>query len=133
MFFKKYLYVKSSYANKLSWFSLIHDTFIFQTSQHKLFVKKRESWSFIFFRHQYFCKKAKFVANTYRKKTFSGVCTNFNSFPRETYETRSMKSLLFRCFRLFSDFVKSRHEISILKSILYKNIYPRDFVDKRIK
>ena len=30
-------------------------------------------------------------------------------------------------------FVKFHHEINILKSILYKNSYPRDFVDKCIK
>ena len=34
---------------------------------------------------------------------------------------------------LCSDFVKFHHEINILKSILYKNSYPRDFVDKCIK
>ena len=31
------------------------------------------------------------------------------------------------------DFVKFHHEINIIKSILYKNSYPRDFVDKCIK
>ena len=34
---------------------------------------------------------------------------------------------------LCSDFVKFHHEINILKSILYKNSYLRDFVDKCIK
>ena len=29
--------------------------------------------------------------------------------------------------------VKFHHEINILKGILYKNSYPRDFVDKSIK
>ena len=31
---------------------------------------------FIFFRHQNFCKKGKFVSNVHHKKTFSGVYTN---------------------------------------------------------
>ena len=44
-----------------------------------------------------------------------------------------LKSMLFRCFNLCSDFVKFHHEINILKGILYKNSYPRDFVDKCIK
>ena len=44
-----------------------------------------------------------------------------------------MKSLLFQCFSLCSDFVKFHREINTLKSILYKNSYPRDFVDKCIK
>ena len=72
----------------------------------------------------------KFVTNVYRKKTFSGVYTNFDSFIPETYKTGSVKSLLFRCFNLCSDFVEFHHEINIIKSILYKSSYPRDFVGK---
>ena len=44
-----------------------------------------------------------------------------------------IKTLLFRCFSLCSDFIKFQHEIDKLKSILYKNSYPRDLVDKCIK
>ena len=44
-----------------------------------------------------------------------------------------IKSLLFRCFSLCSDFIKLHQEIDKLKSInLYKNSYPRDLVDKCI-
>ena len=41
-----------------------------------------------------FCEKGKFVT-VYRKKTFSGVYTNFDSFIPETYKTGLIKSLLF--------------------------------------
>ena len=58
-----------------------------------------------------FGEKGKFVTNVYRKKTFSGVYTNFNSFIPETYKTGLIKPLLFRCFNLCSDFVKFHHEI----------------------
>ena len=34
-----------------------------------------------------FREKGKFVTNVYRKKTFSGVYTNFDSFILETYKT----------------------------------------------
>ena len=40
---------------------------------------------------------------------------------------------MFRCFNLCSDFVKFIHEINIIKSILYKDSYPRDFLDECIK
>ena len=63
-----------------------------------------------------FREKGKFVTNVYRKKTFSGVYTNFNSFIPETYKTGLIESLLFRCFNLCSDFVKFYHKINILKS-----------------
>ena len=104
--------------------------FDFEKSQHKLFIRERKWWSFVFFRHQYFCEKGKFVTNVSRKKTFSGVYTNFNSFVPETYKTSSIESLMFWCFNLCSHFVKFHHEINILKSILYKDSYPHDFVDK---
>ena len=78
-----------------------------------------------------FREKGKFVTNVYRKKTFSGVYTNFNSFIPETYKTGLIESLLFRCFNLCSDFVKFNDEINIFKSILYKNSNPRDLVDKK--
>ena len=67
------------------------------------------------------------------KKTFSGVYTNFKSFIPETYKIGLIKSLLFRCFSLSSDFFKFHHGIDKLKSILYKNSYLHDLVDKCIK
>ena len=76
-----------------------------------------------------FREKGKFFTYVYRKKTFSGVYTNFDSCIPETYKTGLIKSLVFRCFNLRLDF----HEINILKGILYKINYPRDFLDKCIK
>ena len=43
------------------------------------------------------------------------------------------KSLLFPYFSWCSDFIESHHEIVTLKSILYKNSYPRDLVDGCVK
>ena len=58
------------------------------------------------------------------------VYTNFNSFIPETYKTHLIKSLLLHCFNLSSDFVKFLHVMNILKSILSKNNYLCDFLDK---
>ena len=63
----------------------------------------------------------------------TGVSTNFNSLIPETYRTDLIKSLLFRCFNLYLDVVKFHHQINILKSILYKNSCPLDFVEKCVK
>ena len=54
-----------------------------------------------------FRENEKLATNVYRKKTFSGVYTNFKSFISETYKI----GLLFRYFSLCSDFIKSHHEI----------------------
>ena len=80
-----------------------------------------------------FREEAKFVTIVYWKKTFIGVYTYFDSFIPETYKTILIQSLLSRCFNLGSDFVNFHHEVNILKSILYKDRYPHDFVDKCIK
>ena len=73
------------------------------------------------------------MINLQLKKTYSGVYTNFKSFNPETYKIGLIKSLLFLCFNLCSDFIKFHHEIDKLKSILYRTSYPRDLVDKCIK
>ena len=62
-----------------------------------------------------------------------GVYMNFESFIAETYKIGLIKSLLFQRFSLSSDFIKLHHEIDKLKSILYKNSYPRDLIDKCIQ
>ena len=80
-----------------------------------------------------FCENEKFATNICRKKTFSGVYTNFKSFIPETYKVGLIKSLLFQRFSLCSDFIKFHHEIDKLKSILFKNSYPCDLIDKFIK
>ena len=80
-----------------------------------------------------FRENGKSVPTFYRKKTFSGVYTNFNSFIPETYKTSLIKSLFFQYLNLCLDFAKFHHEIKVLKSNLYKNSYSRDFLDKCIK
>ena len=99
----------------------------------KFSIEKEEDGCLPFLDVNIFRENDKFATNVYRKKTFSGVYTNFKSFIPETYKIGLIKSLLFRCFSLCSDFIKFHHEIDKLKSILYRNSYPRDLVDKCIK
>ena len=81
----------------------------------------------------FFCENGKFATNIYRKQTFNRISTSFKSFIPETYKIGLIKSLLFWCFSLWSDFIKLHHEVDKLKSILYKNSYTRDLVDKCTK
>ena len=96
-------------------------------------LEKKNDGRLSFLEVNIFREKGKFVTNVYRKKTFSGVYTNFDSFILGTYETDLINSLLFRYFNLCLDFLKFHHEINILKAILYRNSYPRDFVEKFVK
>ena len=67
------------------------------------------------------------------KKDLKWGSYQLQCFIPETYKIGLIKSLLFQCFSLCSDFIKFHHEIDKLKSILHKNSYPRDLVDKCIK
>ena len=96
-------------------------------------IEKGEDGFLPFLDINIFCEDDKFATNDYRKKTFSGVYNNFKSFIPETYKIGLIKSLLFWCFSLFSDFIKFHLEIDKLKSILHKNSYLHDVVDKCIK
>ena len=99
----------------------------------KFSIEKEEDGCLPFLDINIFRENDKFATNVYRKKTFSGVYTNFKSFIPETYKIALIKSLLFRCFSLCCDFIKFHHEIDKLKSILCKTSYPRDLVNKCIK
>ena len=54
-------------------------------------------------------------------------------FLSELYKTSLIKSFLFRCPSIFSNFIKFNHGINTLKSILYKSSYPCYLIDKHIK
>ncbi|XP_057292667.1 uncharacterized protein LOC130621400 [Hydractinia symbiolongicarpus] len=65
-----------------------------------------------------------FVTNVYRKPTFSGVYTNFSSFIPMENKHGLIFSLLYRFYHLCSDLNKFHVEISQLKTILGRNVYP---------
>ena len=77
----------------------------------KFFIEKEEDGRLPFLDINIFGEYDKFSTNVYRKKTFSGVYTNFKSFIPETYKIGLIKSFLFQYFSLCSDFIKFYHEI----------------------
>ena len=74
-----------------------------------------------------------FVTSVYRKPTFSGVYTHFDSFLPSTYKTGMNYTLVFRCFRNCSYWNKFHKEIIFLKDIFLKNGYLTSFIDKFFK
>ena len=75
----------------------------------------------------------KFMTSVYRKPTFSGVFTNFGSFIPKSHKHNSLFTLLYRAFRLCSNFERFHQEIDKLKTIFKNNGYPKRFVDFCIK
>ena len=74
----------------------------------------------------------KFFTSLYRKPTFSGLYSNFSSFMPEEYKKGLIFTLLYRGFNLCTDWKKFQKELVFLKSVLNRNEYPRNFVDKCI-
>ena len=70
----------------------------------------------------------KFVTSVYRKPTFSGIFTNFESFIPEIHKRGLIETLLHRSFRLCSSYENFHREIETLKSIFKHNNFPQNFV-----
>ena len=75
----------------------------------------------------------KFVTTVYRKTTFSGVYTHFESFLLSTHKFDVLYTLVYRCFILCSDQTKLHRELVTLKEIFHGNGYPQSLIDKCFK
>ena len=74
-----------------------------------------------------------FSTSIYRKVTFSGVFTNFESFVPVSYKSSLIFTLLFRAFKLCFNFELFHQEIINFKDIFKRNGYPCNFIDVCIK
>ena len=74
-----------------------------------------------------------FSTNIYCKITFCGVFLNFESFIPVSCKSNLILTLLFRAFKLCSNFELFHQEILNLKDIFKANCYPCNFIDFCIK
>ena len=74
-----------------------------------------------------------FVTSVYRKPTFSGVYTNYNSFIPEIYKSGLIRTLLFRLYSICSDRSLINKEIEHLHSIMKRNAYPDSLTNTVIR
>ena len=79
------------------------------------------------------CEQGKFTTTIYRKPTFSGVYSNFESFLPSVYKFGMVYTLVYRCFRICSNWIQFHTELIYLKGIFQKNSYPKNFIDKCFK
>ena len=59
----------------------------------------------------------KLITSLYRKKTFSGVYMNYNSFLPVKYKKVLIHTLLFRAYNICVDYNTLHNEIEYLKSV----------------
>ena len=74
-----------------------------------------------------------FKTSVYRKPTFSGVFTHYESYVDQTYKKSLIDTLLFRCFSICSDYTSFHLEVENLREILKKNRYPSRIIEQSIR
>ena len=79
------------------------------------------------------CEQVKFATNAYRKPSFSGVYTHFDSFLPNTYKIGMIYTLVNRCFRICSNWSNIHPPLILLREIFQKNSYPGNFIDRCFK
>ena len=68
--------------------------------------------------------------NVYRKPTFSGAFTHYESFLDKTYKKSLIHTLLFCCFSICSDYTLFHLEVENLREILKKNSCPSGIIQE---
>ena len=62
-----------------------------------------------------------FTISVYRKSTFSGIYTHFDSFLPSNYKFTTVYTLIYNCLRICSSWSKFRNELVCLKESFLKN------------
>ena len=78
-------------------------------------------------------EKDKFTTSVYRKPTFSGIYTHFDSFLPSSNKIGLLHTLLYRCFRICSDWTKFHLEVVKLTDVFKNNGYPENFINNCFK
>ena len=70
-----------------------------------------------------------FIASVYRKPSFSGVFTHYESYLNQTYKKSLIDTLLFRCFLICSDYNLFHLKVENLREILKITSYPSGIIE----
>ena len=108
----------------------------YMNSKHrniKFTVEREENDSLSFLDIKIFRDNWKFQTLVYRKPTFSGVLTNFESFLPISYKYNLVSTLFHRGFMICSSYRTLHFEILKLKQIFRSNGYLKNFIDRCIK
>ena len=71
--------------------------------------------------------------SVYRKPSFTGLGINFLSFIPDIFKSNSIKTLLYRCYALCSDWTSFDHEINFLTNFFVNNGFPLHIIHNTIK
>ena len=72
-------------------------------------------------------EQGKFTTSVYHKAIFSEMFTHFDSFLPSIYKIGMIHTLLYRCFRICSDWTKFHLELVKLMDVCKSNGYPENY------
>ena len=122
---------KSRFCPSL-WFRYVDDTFTMFDSKDNA----NEFLSFLNSRHYGIkfkillkrCPDNTFFTSVYRKKTFTGLYTKWDSFTPRKYKLNLIRTLTYRCFRIYSSPSLLQAAIKDWRKRLLQNGYPQDVI-----
>ena len=98
------------------------------------FTSEREENGYMpFLDFNVYREEGKFVTSVYRKPTFTGLYSNFNSLIPVSYKFGLVLTLLHRVFSICSTYKQFHEELEKLTAILRKNSYPEKFIERCIR
>ena len=74
-------------------------------------------------------EKGKFTTSVDREPTFSGIYTHLDNFLPSSSKIGLLHTLLYRCFRIYSDWTKFHLELLKLIDVFKNNGYPENFIN----
>ena len=113
-----------------------NETFKFLNSQHsniKFTYEKRKDDKLALLDFLISKTDQNFCTSVYHKKTSKGLYTDFVSFTPYSYKIGLIKTLIHRIYEIGSSWTSFNEEISNVKPLLIKNMYPSYLIDKQIK
>ena len=78
-------------------------------------------------------RQGSFITSVYRKKTFTGLLTNYFSFTPFKYKLGLIKTVIDRAYKINTTTQGFHNDIKNLSEILKRNMFPKWLIDKSVK
>ena len=99
----------------------------------KFTFEKEKDGKLVFLEVLIFKTDQNLCTSIYRKMTSIGLYTNFLNFTPYSYKIGLIKTLIHRTYQISSSWTSFNEEISNVKHLLMKNMYPSYVIDKQVK
>ena len=74
----------------------------------------------------------KFHTSVYRKNTFTGLASNYNSFVPNIFKLNLITVLVFRAWKICSSSIALSKEIEFITNFLLNNAFPRPYITGQV-